>query len=105
MAVACHVLLISLQVNTASGVRVFEGVTFGLFAEVQRLVSGSVEQLSDLWEGYVGLVEVQAENDALRRGSSPRGRPIKMRGFLDIAPPLPPGRERGEVVAGRFGFI
>jgi rod shape-determining protein MreC len=67
MAVACHVLLISLQVNTASGVRVFEGVTFGLFAEVQRLVSGSVEQLSDLWEGYVGLVEVQAENDALRR--------------------------------------
>tara|TARA_B100001123_G_scaffold146655_1_gene170076 strand:- start:2308 stop:3111 length:804 start_codon:yes stop_codon:yes gene_type:complete len=67
MAVTCHVLLISLQVNTASGVRVFEGVAFGLFAEVQRLVSGSVEQLSELWAGYVGLVEVQAENDALRR--------------------------------------
>ncbi len=67
MVVAGHILLISLQVNTTSGVRVFEGVTFGLFAEVQRLVSGSVGQLSELWEGYVGLVEVQAENDALRR--------------------------------------
>lgn len=62
-----HIVLISLQVNTASGVRVFEGVTFGVFAEIQRAVSGGAGGVSKLWEDYVGLVSVEEENDALRR--------------------------------------
>ena len=61
-----HVVLISLQVNTASGVRVLEGVTFGLFAEVQRGVARVLGGVAGFWNGYVGLLSVQAENDALR---------------------------------------
>jgi rod shape-determining protein MreC len=62
-----HVALISVQVNTPSGVRVFEGVTFGLFSEVQRAVSSTVGGASGLWSGYVGLQSVHAENTALRK--------------------------------------
>ena len=61
-----HVVLISLQVNTVSGVRVFEAVTFGLFSEVQRGVDRGVGGVAGLWHRYVGLRGVQAENDALR---------------------------------------
>ena len=61
-----HVALISLQVRTSSGVRVFEGVVFGLFSEVQRGVAGMVGRVAGLWNGYVGLVSVQTENDELR---------------------------------------
>ena len=61
-----HVVLISLQVNTASGVRVFEGVTFGLFSEVQRGVARAIGGVTGFWNGYVGLVSVEAENDVLR---------------------------------------
>ena len=61
-----HVVLISLQVNTTSGVRMFEGVTFGVFAEVQRGVARGVGGVAGFWKGYVGLLSVQAENDALR---------------------------------------
>ena len=61
-----HVALISLQVTTPSGVRLFEGVVFGLFSEVQRGVAGMVGSVAGLWNGYVGLLSVQAENDVLR---------------------------------------
>ena len=61
-----HVVLISLQVSTASGVRVFEGVTFALFSEVQRGVSGVLGGFSGTWERYVDLRLVRAENDELR---------------------------------------
>lgn len=61
-----HVVLISLQVSSASGVSVFEGVTFGLFAEVQRGVARVVDTTAGVWNGYVGLRSVRAENDALR---------------------------------------
>ena len=62
-----HIVLISLQVNAPSGVRLFEGVTFGLFSEVQRGVARATGGVTDLWDGYVGLVSVEAENTALRR--------------------------------------
>ena len=61
-----HVVVISVQVNTRSGVSIFEGVTFGLFSEVQRGVARGVGGVAGLWHGYVGLRGVQAENDALR---------------------------------------
>ncbi len=61
-----QIVLISLQVSTASGVRVFEGVTFGVFSEIQRAVSGGIGGVSGLWQDYVGLVSVQEQNDALR---------------------------------------
>ena len=61
-----HVVLISIQINTASGVRVFEAVTFGLFSEVERGVARGISSVAGVWHGYVGLRAVQADNDALR---------------------------------------
>ena len=67
MAVVCHIVLLSTQANTSSGVPVFQTLTFGAFAEVQRAVSGTVVAASGLWHAYVGLQAVRAENESLRR--------------------------------------
>jgi rod shape-determining protein MreC len=62
-----HVLLISAQVNSKSGVPVLESVTFGIFSEVQRGLSGGVSGIRGLWGGYVGLRHARAENEELKR--------------------------------------
>jgi rod shape-determining protein MreC len=66
-AVVLQVALISAQVNTASGLPLLEVVTFGAFAELQRLASGGIGGLQDLWTGYVALRDVKTENQALRQ--------------------------------------
>jgi rod shape-determining protein MreC len=65
--ILAQVLLISAQVNSRSGVPIFQAVAFGVFAEVQRGVSGSLSSVTHVWTGYTGLRRVQAENDELRR--------------------------------------
>ena len=67
VAVVCHIVLLSTQATTASGVPVFQTLTFGAFAEVQRAVSGTVAAAGGLWNDYVGLQAVRAENESLRR--------------------------------------
>lgn len=62
-----HVLLISAQVNSRSGVPVLEAVTFGVFSEIQRSVSSGLSSVSHLWTGYAGLRQVKRENDDLKR--------------------------------------
>jgi rod shape-determining protein MreC len=62
-----HVLLISAQVNSKSGVPVLEAVTFGIFSEVQRTLSGGVGGVRRAWGSYVGLRHVKAENEELKR--------------------------------------
>jgi rod shape-determining protein MreC len=62
-----HVILISAQVNSPRGVPVLQEATFGLFAEVQRAATGIVSAFRSLWTGYVGLHQVETENEALRR--------------------------------------
>ena len=44
----------------------FEGVTLAVFSEVQRGGMRAVDAVVGLWDGYVGLLSVQSENDALR---------------------------------------
>jgi rod shape-determining protein MreC len=61
-----HVILISAQVNSRSGVPLLETVTFGVFSEVQRTAAAIVGGVRRAWGGYVGLRGVRAENDALR---------------------------------------
>jgi rod shape-determining protein MreC len=65
--IVAHVVLISAQVNSRSGVPVLETVTFGLFAEVQRGMSSVVTSARGLWSGYVGLRQAQAENALLKQ--------------------------------------
>ncbi len=62
-----HVLLISTQVNTPSGVRVLEAATFGALSELQRGVSAVVRGTRQLWSGYLALRAVHEENEALKR--------------------------------------
>jgi rod shape-determining protein MreC len=62
-----HVILISAQVNSRSGVPVLESVTFGMFAEVQRGSSAGVSSFRNVWNRYVRLRHVETENASLRR--------------------------------------
>jgi rod shape-determining protein MreC len=67
VAVVLHVILISTQVTTATGMPVLRTVTFGAFSEVQRLLTGAVTGVQDVWSGYVALRTVKDENEALRQ--------------------------------------
>jgi rod shape-determining protein MreC len=62
-----HILLISAQVNSRSGVPVLEAVTFGIFSEVQRSMNGVFSGVRGVWDGYIGLRHVKAENEELKR--------------------------------------
>lgn len=62
-----HIILISAQVNTKGGVPALEAAVFGVFAQVQRGTSSVVSVISDIWSGYIGLRQVRAENEVLRK--------------------------------------
>ena len=62
-----HILLISAQVNSRSGVPVLEVVTFGVVAEAQRAISSVVSGVGQVWGSYVGLRQVKRENEELKR--------------------------------------
>jgi len=62
-----QIFLISAQVNSRSGVPILEQVTFGIFAEVQRVTSSIVSGVRRTWGGYIGLRRVHAENEDLKR--------------------------------------
>lgn len=61
-----HVILISAQVQSKSGVRVLEAVAFGLFSRVQLGAAGIVHGVRNGWGNYVGLRGARVENEALR---------------------------------------
>ena len=62
-----HIILISAQVSSKTGVPLLETLTFGVFAEVQRTMSTGVSGFRRLWGGYVGLRRLKAENEELRQ--------------------------------------
>jgi rod shape-determining protein MreC len=66
-AILLHVVLISAQVNTATGIPILQVVTFGSFSEVQRATMASVGGVRGMWSGYIALRNVQQENDALKQ--------------------------------------
>jgi rod shape-determining protein MreC len=61
-----HILLISAQVNTRRGVPLLEEVTFGAFAEVQRVATSAIGSVRDGWSNYFALQEIRRENVELR---------------------------------------
>lgn len=66
-ALLLHVVLISAQVNTASGLPVLQVVTFGAFSEVQRATMSTIDGVRGLWSGYIALQRVEEENLALKQ--------------------------------------
>jgi rod shape-determining protein MreC len=62
-----HVILISAQVPTKTGVPVLEGVTFGVFSRVQGAISGILGGVRNTWGNYVALRGAREENDVLHK--------------------------------------
>lgn len=62
-----QVLLVSTQVQTRSGVRVIEAVSFGAFARVQGITSSAVGGVRDVWNNYAELRGARDENRALKQ--------------------------------------
>jgi rod shape-determining protein MreC len=66
-AIVLHVILISAQVNTRTGIPLLQVATFGAFAEIQRATMTTITRVRNLWTGYVDLTSVQRENEELKR--------------------------------------
>jgi rod shape-determining protein MreC len=62
-----QLILISAQVQSKSGVPVFQEVTFGIFARIQGGTWGALRSVSDLWHNYVWLRGARAENETLKK--------------------------------------
>jgi rod shape-determining protein MreC len=60
-----HIVLISAQVNTRTGIPVLESVIFGTFAEVQRATTSAVSGVQEGWENYFALQQIRRENERL----------------------------------------
>lgn len=61
-----HVILISAQVQSKSGVRVLDAFTLGAFARVQQGTASVIQGVRSAWGNYVSLRGVRAENEQLR---------------------------------------
>jgi rod shape-determining protein MreC len=62
-----QVLLVSAQVQSKSGVRVLELVTFEMFSRVERGTSAVVRGAKDAWFSYAALRGARGENERLRQ--------------------------------------
>ena len=62
-----QVLLVSAQVQTRSGVRVIEAVSFGAFSRVQSVTSSAVRGVRDVWSNYAELRGARDENQGLKQ--------------------------------------
>lgn len=62
-----HVVLISAQVSSRAGVPILETITFGTVAELQRGAAAVGSGIGRVWDGYLGLRGVEAENERLRQ--------------------------------------
>ena len=62
-----QVLLVSAQVQTRSGARVLQAVSFGAFSRVQNVTSSGVRGVRDVWSNYAELRGARDENQALKQ--------------------------------------
>lgn len=62
-----HILLISAQVQSKSGLPLVQAGAFGVFASIQHLTSGIADIGRSVWSNYVALRGVAAENDTLQK--------------------------------------
>jgi rod shape-determining protein MreC len=65
--VVAHIVLISAQVTSKSGVPVLQAVTFGLVAQVQRAGAAVITGVTGVWTHYVDLRGARTENEQLKR--------------------------------------
>jgi rod shape-determining protein MreC len=65
-AIVLHLVLISVQVTTASGPTIFHALVFGTVSEGQRGIARVGGGVLDVWNGYFALRDVRRENGELR---------------------------------------
>ena len=106
-----HVILISAQVQSKSGVGVLSSVTLGAFARVQQATASVVHGVRGAWGNYVYLRGVRAENETLRsqvadlevRLQEQRAlaaRTAKLQELLKLRSNMSPPTLAAEVIAG-----
>ena len=62
-----QLVLISVQVQSKSGLPVFQEVTFGVFARIQGGTWSALRSVRDVWSNYVWLRGARAENETLKK--------------------------------------
>ncbi|MEO6236092.1 MAG: hypothetical protein ABIQ52_03780, partial [Vicinamibacterales bacterium] len=62
-----QVILVSAQVQTKTGSKVLQAVTFELFSRVQFGTASALDFGRNGWSNYVALRGVRGENEALKR--------------------------------------
>ena len=106
-----HVILISTQVQSRSGVPVLESVTFGAFARVQQGTAGVVRGVLDTWSNYAYLRGARMENEELHRRVAElevrlqeqrtlAQKSERLQALLDLKPALAAPMLAAEVIAG-----
>ena len=65
--VACHILLISIQVPLGGERTLFSGILFAVAAPIQRAAVGAYNAVAESWRGFFGLRQVRAENQELKK--------------------------------------
>src|SRR3954467_3247613 len=66
-AMLAQILLVSAQVQTKTGVRVLQAVSFEVFSRIEFATASVVNGARSVWGNYGGLRGVKAENDILKR--------------------------------------
>src|SRR5215203_2106158 len=62
-----QILLVSAQVQTKSGARALQAVTFEVFSRIEFATASVVNGTRNVWGNYVGLRGAKAQNDYLKR--------------------------------------
>jgi rod shape-determining protein MreC len=62
-----HIVLISAQVNSRSGMPLLQTVVFGAVSQLQRVTAGIVVSVQESWADYVDLRNARTESEALKR--------------------------------------
>ena len=111
LAILAQVILVSVQVQTRSGVRAIEAVSFGAFSRVQLATSSFVRGVRDVWTNYGALRGARDENTALKQQLAEleirlqeqralAGRTTKLQELLDLKQNTQLPTVAAEVIAG-----
>jgi rod shape-determining protein MreC len=106
-----HILLISAQVVSPSGPSLLRLAFVGVVTETQRATWALVGGVRSVWDGYVALRGMRAENERLARENTDLKVRLQqeranasatehLRGLLDLRPRVPWTTTGAEVVAG-----
>jgi len=106
-----HILLISAQVTSRSGVPLLQASLMAGVTSVQQAAWAVVGGLRSVWEGYVGLRGVEADNRrlqsdivalrlSLQQERANAGTTDQLRALVDLRPRVPWRTTGAEVVAG-----